>query len=124
MGKKIYNTQAVAICDLNRDGLPDIVLNNEGQDAMVLLADPERERTRTPVCLRAEGGRLRIVDSDGKFVAARDIGGTHGRGGQSAPESLFALAPGSYRVEVRLPSGVSRTRELMVGNTAMREVLK
>jgi len=124
MGKKIYNTQAVAICDLNRDGLPDIVLNNEGQDAMVLLADPERERTRTPVCLRAEGGRLRIVDAEGKFIAARDIGGTHGRGGQSAPESLFALAPGSYRVEVRLPSGVSRTRELMVGNTAMREVLK
>ncbi|MCG3180807.1 MAG: hypothetical protein BIFFINMI_03170 [Phycisphaerae bacterium] len=39
---RIFNTQALATVDVNHDGTPDLVLNNEGQDSAVLLGDPAR----------------------------------------------------------------------------------
>jgi hypothetical protein len=38
--QRVFNTQAVAVVDLNRDGKPDVVFNNEGQEACVLLGNP------------------------------------------------------------------------------------
>lgn len=36
----IFNTSGMAVLDANNDGVPDLVFNNEGQDAVVLLASP------------------------------------------------------------------------------------
>jgi outer membrane protein assembly factor BamB len=36
---RIFNTSAVAVLDLNKDGTPDVVFNNEGQDSTVLLSN-------------------------------------------------------------------------------------
>jgi len=37
---RIYNTCGVGIADINSDDMPDLVLNNEGQPAVVLLGNP------------------------------------------------------------------------------------
>ena len=47
LDQRIFNTQAVSIVDLNHDGVLDVVLNNEGQDSVILLGDPTRPRPRT-----------------------------------------------------------------------------
>ena len=39
---RIYNTRAIAALDLNRDKVPDVVFNNEGQESGVFLGDPAR----------------------------------------------------------------------------------
>lgn len=36
---RVYNTGAVAVCDLNNDKVPDVVFNNEGQEAVALLTN-------------------------------------------------------------------------------------
>ena len=38
--QRIFNSQAVCLVDLNRDGVLDFVFNNEGQESAVLLANP------------------------------------------------------------------------------------
>jgi hypothetical protein len=38
---RIFNTQAVCLVDLNKDGVLDLVFNNEGQESCVLLGNPE-----------------------------------------------------------------------------------
>ena len=37
----IYNTSAVCVQDFNKDGVPDVVFNNEGQDPVLLITNPE-----------------------------------------------------------------------------------
>ena len=39
---RVFNTRAVLTTDLNNDGAPDVVLNNEGQDSVVLIAEPPK----------------------------------------------------------------------------------
>ena len=41
LGQGIFNTQAVCLVDLNKDGMLDVVFNNEGQESCVLLGNPE-----------------------------------------------------------------------------------
>ena len=40
--RRIFNTRAVSVLDLNKDGVLDVVFNNEGQKSTVLLGDPSR----------------------------------------------------------------------------------
>jgi len=40
LAQRIFNTRGLAAVDLNRDGTPDLVLANEGQESAVLLARP------------------------------------------------------------------------------------
>lgn len=40
--QKVFNTGGIAVADLNADGAPDLVLNNEGQDSAILLGAPQR----------------------------------------------------------------------------------
>jgi hypothetical protein len=38
---QIYNTRGLASADINKDGAPDLLLNNEGQESTVLLGRPK-----------------------------------------------------------------------------------
>jgi hypothetical protein len=40
--QRIFNTRGVAALDLNKDGVLDLVFNNEGQESSVLIGDPQR----------------------------------------------------------------------------------
>jgi len=42
--KHIFNTQAVDVVDLNRDGTLDVIFNNEGQESILLMGDRSRAR--------------------------------------------------------------------------------
>ncbi len=127
--KRIFNTQAIGVVDLNHDGVLDLVFNNEGQDAVVLMGDSARPRARTPVVVGLAGtngiigSRVRILGRDDKVVALQEISGGDGRGGQAAPLAHFALEPGNYRVEARFSSGLICKREINVTRTALRLIL-
>ncbi|HVV99246.1 MAG TPA: VCBS repeat-containing protein, partial [Planctomycetaceae bacterium] len=38
--QRVFNTRGVSVVDLNKDGAPDMVFNNEGQESAVLLGKP------------------------------------------------------------------------------------
>jgi len=126
LDRRIFNTQAVALVDLNNDGMLDLVFNNEGQPSVALLGDATLPRKRTPVVFTVTGksgvtgSRARVFDKDGKVVGLREISGGDGRGGQQGPQTHFALAPGNYRLEVRSSSGVIRARDLTVETIPLR----
>lgn len=48
LSQQIFNTQGVAVSDINKDGALDVLLNNEGQESIVLLGRP-RVKTIGPV---------------------------------------------------------------------------
>ncbi len=125
--QRIFNTQAVALVDLNGDGMLDVVFNNEGQESCVLLGNREfLAAKRAPVTLNIAGkdgvvgSRVSVVDKDGKLLAAQLISGGDGRGGQTSPQARFVLDPGNYRVEVRYSSGVRRMKEITVAGSPVR----
>ena len=43
--QRIFNTRGIAAVDLNKDGVLDLILNNEGQESSVLIGDPMRIAT-------------------------------------------------------------------------------
>jgi hypothetical protein len=120
--KHVYNTQSVAFVDLNHDGMPDLIFNNEGQDSIVLLGDNSRSRKRTPlaVYLAGTGGvvgsRLTVVGTGDKLVAMRELGASDGRGGQPSTQAYFTLEPGNYRLEIRYSSGQTRSHEITIAD--------
>ncbi len=125
----IFNTQAICLVDLNNDGVLDMVFNNEGQDSVVLLGNPEVLMKRTPVTLQVAGkqgltgSRVSVRDAEGKLRGSHQVSGGDGRGGQSPPTARFALTPGKYTVEVQFSSGEKRARELTVATVHVRGVL-
>jgi len=127
--QRVFNTQAVGLVDLNNDGVLDFVFNNEGQEPCVLLGNPEFSAKRTPVTLQVAGkvgvvgSRVRVLDKAGKLHGYHFVSGGDGRGGQAASAARFALAPGTYRVEVRYSNGERRARDLVVATTPLRGVL-
>jgi hypothetical protein len=127
---RVFNTQAVALVDLNNDGVLDMVFNNEGQDSVVLLGNPEARSRQTPVTFRLTGraaqtgSRVSVRDAAGKLRGCHQVSGGDGRGGQSAATARFALPPGAYRVEVRLSTGEKRGREIVVAGAHLRGVLE
>ena len=40
--QRIFNTRGICAVDLNKDGILDLVFNNEGQESCVLIGDPQR----------------------------------------------------------------------------------
>ncbi|MBC7818266.1 MAG: VCBS repeat-containing protein, partial [Planctomycetaceae bacterium] len=40
LSQQIFNTRGLAVADINTDGAPDLLLNNEGQESTVLLGRP------------------------------------------------------------------------------------
>src|SRR6266849_3757916 len=53
--QRIFNTQAVCLVDINRDGVLDMVFNNEGQPPVVLLGNPNYAARKAPVTLQVGG---------------------------------------------------------------------
>jgi hypothetical protein len=129
LNRKVFNTQAVCLADLNGDGVLDMVFNNEGQDPIVLLGNPAMMAKRTPVTLQFAaktgviGSRVRVLDNDGKLRGSHMVSGGDGRGGQASPTARFALTPGKYRVEVFFSTGEKRARELVVASAHVRGIL-
>lgn len=125
--KRIFNTQAVALVDVNNDGVLDLVLNNEGQESVVLFGDPQRVLgKKTAVTLRVAGksgvlgSRLRVFEKNGQLLGMQDSAASAGRGGQQISSCRFTLQPGTYRVEIRSGAGAIRNREILVGTDPMR----
>ena len=52
LNQRVFNSRALSVVDLNRDGVLDLVLNNEGQESVILLGakseqvPPPAERMR------------------------------------------------------------------------------
>jgi hypothetical protein len=126
--KRIFNTQAVCLIDMNNDGMLDMVFHNQGQESAVLLGNPDFAAKRTPLTIRVAGtsgvtgSRVRVLGKDGRSYGVQFLGGGDGRS-QRAPVAHFALAPGTYRVEVRYSSGVIRAKEVTVAGTPLRGVI-
>lgn len=126
LSQKIFNTQAVSLVDLKNRGVLDMIFNNEGQDSVVLLANPDVAGKRVPLTLSIAskegitGCRVEIHNKDGKLVGTRQICGGAGRGGQQAPVARFTLEPGQYRASVRLSSGTVLTKNITLGTDALR----
>jgi hypothetical protein len=121
---RVFNTQAAAFADLNGDGQLDLILANEGLESAILFGARAAERPRTPVVVALNGtpglngGRVVVKDMTGKAVATTCMCGGDGRGGNAlAPR--FALAPGSYRVEVIAPGGRTAAAALDVQTSPM-----
>jgi hypothetical protein len=123
--RKLFNTQALCLVDLNGDGGLDMVLNNERQEAVVLLGNAPTDTKRAPVTLfiggndGVVGGQVQILDMTGKFLKGHAICGGGGRT-QSQPQARFILDPGTYRVEVRYSSGSVRARDIRVAGAPVR----
>jgi hypothetical protein len=130
LNQRIFNTQAVALVDLNNDGTLDAVFNNEGQESCVLLGNPAFAAKRTPVTLRIQsksgiiGSSVKVLDKDGKLQGCCFISGGDSRGGQVTPAARFALAPGKYRVEIRLSNGERRGKEIVVASRHLLAVVE
>ena len=121
---RVFNTQAAAFADLNGDGQLDLILANEGLESAILFGARPDAMPRTPVVVALNGtvglngGRVVVKDMTGKAVATSAVSGGDGRGGNAlAPR--FALAPGSYRVEVTAPGGRTASAALDVQTSPM-----
>jgi hypothetical protein len=127
--QKVFNTRGIALVDLNNDGALDLVMNNEGQESVLLLGNPTRNVGRVAVTVQvggpgALGSRVRVLDGTGKSVAADQITGADGRGGQRASLARFALPPGQYKLEARDSTGKVREKALVVGSAPQRTVIE
>lgn len=129
LNRRIFNTQAIALVDLNNDGILDLVFANEFQGSVALLGDATLQRKRTPTVLTLTGksgivgSQLRVLAEGGKRVGMREVSGGAGRGGQQGVQAHFALVPGKYRIEVRYSSGAIKGHEIAVGTEALRAVI-
>lgn len=129
LDQRIFNTQAVSCVDVNNDGQLDFVFNNEGQDSVILLGSGSLAAGRPAVTVRvqaksgATGSQVRILDKAGKTLGRQEVSGGDGRGGQQPPFLRFALAPGSYQLQVRLSDGQTREREITIGDSPSRAAI-
>jgi hypothetical protein len=130
LNRRVFNTQAICLVDLNRDGVLDMVFNNEGQESCVLLGNPALARNKTPVLLHVvglggvTGSRVTVLDKGSRLLGAQDISGGEGRGSQRPPHARFALKPGKYVVEVRYSSGVRRRKQIQVADRPYHGVIE
>jgi hypothetical protein len=131
--QKRFNTQAIALVDLNNDGMLDVVFVNEGQESCLMFGNPAfannaKKRTSVTVqlgkALSAVGGKATVKGSDGKLISVQHVSGGDGRGGQVANTPRFTLLPGNYKVEVRDSKGEVREKDLVVTEQNMKVLIE
>src|SRR5262249_15612185 len=128
LSRRIFNTQAVTLADVNGDGALDVVFNNEGQESCVLIGK-KPAKGKPVLTLRVAGSdgvtgaRLSVAPGEGKAVATRKLGCAEGRGAQGGSEARFALPSGRYQVTVRYSSGVVRARPVTVAADHVKAVI-
>jgi hypothetical protein len=126
LDQHLFNSQAVALTDLNGDGYLDAIFNNEGQESVILLGSNTLASKRIPVTYNVlgksgvVGSKVQVADKEGKLIASQEISGGDGRGGQQSPLVRFALEPGSYKVSIRFSNGRTQTSDLQVNNAPIR----
>lgn len=122
--QKRFNTQAVALVDMNNDGMLDAVFVNEGQESALLLGNPTAAAKRPAVTVQmgkaAPGSVAKVVAADGKVVGTHEVSGGSGRGGQPRAAARFVLAPGKYKVELRNSAGQTKEKEITVADAPIR----
>ena len=125
--QKRFNTQAVALVDMNQDGHLDAVFVNEGQESCLLMGNPAfatgPKRTAITVQLgkgAAVGSKATIKSADGRALAAQELSGGDGRGGQRPHLARFTLPPGNYKVEVRDTAGQVKEKMITVTEQPLR----
>ncbi|MBO0697368.1 MAG: VCBS repeat-containing protein [Zavarzinella sp.] len=120
---RVYNTQAVALADLNGDGKLDVLMANEGQESAILLGNKELPSKATPVVVHVPGeclgvaAAVRVIGKDVRL--ARAIPGGDGRG-QPGLAPRFVLPPGNYQVEVKDGLGKTQTKDVTVATEPVR----
>ena len=68
---RVYNTQAIALADLNGGGKLDLLMANEGQESAILLGNKELPNKGTPLVVHVPGeclGGAAVVRVVGKDV--------------------------------------------------------
>ncbi|HJZ94075.1 MAG TPA: VCBS repeat-containing protein [Gemmataceae bacterium] len=114
---RVFNSQAVALADLNNDGKLDLVMANEGQESAVLFGNKELPNKASPLVVHvpvesvALGCTVRVTGKDVRH--ARAVSAGDGRG-QPNLAPRFVLQPGTYQVEVRDSTGRAQTRDVTV----------
>jgi hypothetical protein len=111
---RVYNSQAIALADLNGDGKLDLIMANEGQDAAILFGNRELPIKATPVTVHVPGDvtQVRVIGKDGQRLTRISTG--DGRG-QPNLAPRFVLAAGAYQVEARNAAGKTETKDVTVG---------
>jgi outer membrane protein assembly factor BamB len=100
---RMFNTSALSVQDLNKDGTPDVVFNNEGQEPVLLLANPEF--FNEPVVLAAAGSsQVAGVNADGTTSAT---GGTSSKNGGLMILVVMGVVAGIFLVLMRRGSNMS-----------------
>jgi len=120
---RVYNSQAVALADLNGDGKLDLVMANEGQDSAILFGNKDLPGKATPLVVHlppelfGNSALVRVVGKDVQQV--RGVSTGDGRG-QPDLAPRFVLPPGAYQIQVRDGSGKTQTKEITLAAQAAR----
>jgi hypothetical protein len=116
---KVYNTQAVAVADLNGDGKLDLILGNEGQDSALLFGNKDLPNKATPLVVHVPGGSGAVRVTGNGVQLARATSGGAGRG-QPDLAPRFVLPAGTYQVEIKDSAGKTRTKEVTLTADPLR----
>ena len=120
---RVYNSQAVALADLNGDGKLDLVMANEGQDAAILFGNKELPSKATPLVVHVPSealGNSATVHVTGPRIKKSHTLSTGDGRGQPNLAPRFVLPPGTYQIEIRNGQGKTQTKEVVLAADALR----
>ena len=120
---RVFNSQAIAVADLNHDGKLDLMMANEGQDAAILFGNKELPNKATPLVVHVPceclgcAATVKVIGKDVNHTCS--IRGGDGRG-QPNLAPRFVLPPGTYQVVVSNGNGKSQTKNVTLTTDAAK----
>ncbi len=102
--------RGAAFADAERDGDEDLLITVPGRGTWLLVnaAAPVEDRLALTVRMDARiapGTLVRVFDARDRLRGFRQVGTAANFSAQGAPEAVFRLAPGEYRVTALTPDG-------------------